>query len=80
MFTSGSGDRSSIPGRVIPKTQTMVFDATLLNIHHYKVRIKDKRSDPGKGVVLFLHLGVVAIEKEALGSPTFQGKEQRPPL
>ena len=34
------GDLGSIPGRVIPKTQKMVLDATLLNTQHYKVRIK----------------------------------------
>ena len=33
---------SAIPGRVIPKTQKIVLDATLLNTHHYKVRIKGK--------------------------------------
>ena len=33
---------SSIPGQVIPKTQKMVLDATLLNTQHYKVRIKGK--------------------------------------
>ena len=32
----------SIPGRVIPKPQKMVLDATLLNPEHYKVRIKGK--------------------------------------
>ena len=31
-------DRGSIPGRVIPKTQKMVLDATLLNTQHYKGR------------------------------------------
>ena len=31
VFANGSGDQSSIPGRVIPKTQKMVLDATLLN-------------------------------------------------
>ena len=35
-------DQCSIPGRVIPKTQKMVLDAALLNIWHYKVRIKGK--------------------------------------
>ena len=42
VFTSGSEDRGSIPGRIIPKTQKMVLDATLLNTQHYKVKIKDK--------------------------------------
>ena len=30
VFANGLGDRGSIPGRVIPKTQKMVLDATLL--------------------------------------------------
>ena len=30
------------PGRVIPKTQKMVLDASLLNTQNYKVRIKGK--------------------------------------
>ena len=46
----GPGDRGSIPGRVISKTQKMVIDATSLNTQHYKVRIKIKRSNAGKGV------------------------------
>ena len=33
VFANGSGDRGSIPGRVILKTQKMVFDAALLNTH-----------------------------------------------
>ena len=39
VFTHDLGDEGSIPGRHIPKTQKMVFDATLLNTQHYKVRI-----------------------------------------
>ena len=31
VFANGPGDLGSIPGRVIPKTQKMVLDATLLN-------------------------------------------------
>ena len=34
--------RGSIPGRVIPKTQKIVLNDTLLNTQHYKVRIKGK--------------------------------------
>ena len=34
--------RIKIPGRVIPKTQKIVLDATLLNTQYYKVGIKDK--------------------------------------
>ena len=47
VFTNVPGDLGSIPGRVIPKTQKMVLDATLLNTELYKVRIK---GNPGKGV------------------------------
>ena len=42
VFANGPGDRVSIPGRVIPKSQKMVLDATLFNTQHYKVRIKGK--------------------------------------
>ena len=39
LFAIGPGDRGSIPGRVIPKTQKIVLDATFLYSQHYKVRI-----------------------------------------
>ena len=42
VFANGLGDLGSIPGRVIPKTQKMVLDASLLNTQHYKIRIKGK--------------------------------------
>ena len=42
VFANGPGDLGSIPGRVIPKTQKMLLDASLLNTQHYKVRIKGK--------------------------------------
>ena len=42
VFANGPGDLGSIPGRVIPKTQKMVLDASLLNTQHYKVQIKGK--------------------------------------
>ena len=42
VFANGPGDLGSIPGRVIPKTQKMVLDVSLLNTQHYKVRIKGK--------------------------------------
>ena len=42
VFTNGPWDWGSIPGRVIPKTQKMVLDATLFNTQHYKVKIKGK--------------------------------------
>ena len=42
VFRNSLGDWGSIPSRVIPKIQKMVFDAALLNTPHYKVRIKGK--------------------------------------
>ena len=42
VFANGPGDLGSITGRVIPKTQKMVLDASLFNTQHYKVLIKDK--------------------------------------
>ena len=41
-FANGFGDMDSIPCQVIPKTQKMVLNATLLNTQHYKVRINGK--------------------------------------
>ena len=42
VFANGSGDRGSIPGRVIPKTLTNGTWYLLLNTHNYKVLIKGK--------------------------------------
>ena len=42
VLTNDPGDLGSIPGRVITKTLKMVLDASLLNIQHFKVRIKGK--------------------------------------
>ena len=51
MFTNGLGNQDSIPGGVIPKTQKKtVLDAPLLNTQHYKVWMKGKWSNLGKGV------------------------------
>ena len=71
VFAKGPGDLGSVPGRVIPKTQKIVLDASLLNTQHYKVRIKRKVEQSRKRTsALPLHLGVVAIEKGAFGSPS----------
>ena len=69
VFANGPGDQGSILGRVIPKTQKMVLDATLLNTQHYKVSIKGKVEQSREGVAPSPHFGVVAIEKEPLGHP-----------
>ena len=36
VFADDPEDLGSIPGRVIPKTQKMVLDASLFNTQHYK--------------------------------------------
>ena len=43
VFANGPGDLVSITGRVIPKTQKMVLDATLLNTQHYKGKVEQSR-------------------------------------
>ena len=50
VFANSPGDRSLIPGRVIPKIQKMVLDHSLLNTRHYKVWIKSKSSNQEKEV------------------------------
>ena len=48
VFANDPGDLGSIPGCVIPKTQKMVLDASLLNTQHYKVQIKGKVEQSGE--------------------------------
>ena len=43
VFANGPGDLGSIPGRVIPKTQKMVLDTSLLNTQHYKGKVEQSR-------------------------------------
>ena len=42
VFANGPRELGSKPGRVIPKTQKMVLDTSLLTTQHYKVLIKGK--------------------------------------
>ena len=42
VFANGPGDRGWIPGRVIPKTQNMALDISLINTQYYKIHIKGK--------------------------------------
>ena len=39
-FAHGPGDWGSIPGRVIPKTQKMVLDATWVSTQHHKGKVE----------------------------------------
>ena len=70
VFANGPKDRVSVPSRVIPNTQIVVLDASLLNTQHCKVRSKGKGSNPNKGVAPHLHIGVVAIEERPFRSPS----------
>ena len=47
VFANSPRDQGSVPGRVIPKTQKMLLDISLLNTQHYKVRIKGKMETSG---------------------------------
>ena len=68
--SNGPGDQGPIPGWVIPKSQKMVLDASLLNTQYYKVRIKGKLSNPGKGVVPSPTFQCSSYWKWAFGSPS----------
>ena len=40
VFANGPGDRDSIPGRVMPKTQKVVLGASLFNTHsEYRIHL-----------------------------------------
>ena len=82
MQVNGPVDVGPILGRVIPKTLKRVFDTSLLNTQQYKGRIEGKVEQFRGRSSAPLDLGVVAIEKGALWSPstkvtnfTFPGKE-----
>ena len=68
MFAYGPEDQVSIPGRV-PKTLKIELDTSLLNIQRCKVRIKGKVEQSRERSSAPLHLGVIAIEKEAFWLP-----------
>ena len=57
------------PGRVTPKIQRMVLDASLLNTQNYKVWIKGNVEQSRES-------GVVAIKKGAYRSPTLLTQDE----
>ena len=66
VFSNAPGDLGSIPGRIIPKTQKMVFDASWFNsIIRYVSRVK--WSNSGKGVAPFPTPRCSSYWKERLG-------------
>ena len=48
VFANGTGIRGSISGRIIPKTQKIVSDTSLLNSQYPKVWVKSKWRNQGK--------------------------------
>ena len=50
MFTDGPGDRDSVPGRVIPKTQKWYVIPPYLTLSCIMYESRVKWSNPGKGV------------------------------
>ena len=68
MFANGPDDLGSISRSGHTK---MVLDTSLLNTQQYKIRIKGKMEQyRERSSALPLHLIVVAIEKEAVWSPS----------
>ena len=58
VIANGPRGQGLILGQVIPKTQKMVLDATLLNTKHYKKRIKGKMERPSKKNSTFSYTSV----------------------
>ena len=63
VFSNGLGDLGSTESKIN-------LDASLLNTQHYKVGIKGKVKQSRERSSALLHLGVVAIERGAFGSPS----------
>ena len=51
-------DQGSLSGRVIPKTQKVVLDTSLLNTQHCKVRFKGKAEQSRENVAPFPYSSV----------------------
>ena len=58
LLVNGPGERGSIPGRVLPKTQKIVLDTALLNTQHYKLLIKGKEEQSRERSSAFLYTSV----------------------
>ena len=71
MFASGPGDRGSLPGWVIQKTQKIVLDDSLFSTQNYKVRIKGKveQSRELSNTLPYTLVLSVAFKKGAFESP-----------
>ena len=65
VFANSPRDLVSIPGWVIPKTQKMVLDASLLNPQHHKVQIKGKMGQSRGSSCALLY----TLKRESSGRP-----------
>ena len=68
LFANRPEDRGSIPGPVMRKNRNTALYAPLLNTEDYKVRIRDKWSNPGENIPPSSISRWVGIEKGAFGS------------
>ena len=69
VLTDGPGNRVSVPGWVIPKTQKMALEASLFNTQHYKLWIKGKWNNTRKGVAHYPILRSCSYWKGSLWLP-----------
>ena len=74
VFGNCPGDRHSISGRVIPKTQKVVLDTSLLKTQHYKVRFKGKvEQSRERSSALPFPSVLKQLKRELYGSPRLKG-------
>ena len=73
VFANGPGHWGSIPGHVIPRTQKIVLEASLLNTQHYKIWMKGKmKQSREKSNALPYTLVKKLLKREPLGHPQLQ--------
>ena len=73
VFANVSGDQGSILDQVIPKTQKMGLDTSLLNTQHYKVCIKGKvEQSRERSCTLPYILVLFLLKKDSSGHPRLQ--------
>ena len=59
VFANSLENQGSISDQVLPKTEKMVLDASLLNTQHYKVCIKDKMAQSREWSSTLLYTSVL---------------------
>ena len=73
MFANGLVDHGSITGCVIPKTQKMVLDTSLLKTQHYKVCIEGKVEQSREKSSTLPYTSVLEqLKREPSGHPWLQ--------